>query len=248
VQSDESLATARCIVDACYTEMKLHNCCKPSSKLSRNCRGGFVISDLLVAGSIAVLLVALAIGAKHYADEKTLHLQTCNRHGAILFGLGQYFAEKQSYPVPAQPGISTRFDGRDYLIGGSAGLYQALHQDGNDLLINDGTPRTISDGEADMRADGTQITWLDFDGNLFAAMVQKVAGYYVLMDSYGRPFQYQPAAGDTVNTTFDVWSFGTAAPDDTGTDLSVKNDKERTARWVKNWGQPVDPVVPAAGR
>lgn len=209
-------------------------------------RGGFVMPDLLVAGSIAVLLVAMAVGAARFSEETTQHLLACKMHGTLLTGLEQYFAEHQSYPVPAQPEMSARFDGKDIRIGGAAALYQALHNDGNDLLNRADPVKSPSDGKSDTRPDGTAVSWIDFDGEVFTPMSQTVAGYHVLVDAYGRPFQYEPAApGKTMNQTYDCWSYGKAGDDDTGTDMALKKDTARTARWLKNWGQaPAGPDVP----
>lgn len=223
---------------------------KPRTSPLRDPRAlrGFVLPDLLVAGSIAVLLVAMAVGAVRYSEEVTRHLLACKMHATILNGLEQYFAEHQAYPMPARPELAARHGARDFPIGGAAALYQALHHDGNDLLNRADAVKAPSDGKVDPEPDGMEITWLDYDAEVFGPMVRKAGEHYVLVDPYGRPFQYEPAApGKTVNQTFDCWSFGTADDDDTGGDLALKNDTARTARWLKNWGQPeMDPADPGA--
>lgn len=208
---------------------------------------GFVLPDLLVAGSIAVLLVAMAVGAVRYSEEVTRHLLACRMHATILSGLEQYFAEHQTYPVPAQPQLAARYGEKDFPIGGAAAVYQALHHDGSDLLNRADAVKTPSDGKVDPGPDGLEISWLDYDPSVFGPMVQKAGDHYVLVDPYGRPFQYEIAVpGKTVNQTFDCWSFGTAADEDTGNDLARKSDTVRTARWLKNWGQAIEePGAPA---
>lgn len=212
----------------------------PTARL-RFPRRAFVLPDLLVAGSIAVLLVAMAVGSVRYSEEVTRHLLACKMHATILNGLDQYFAEHQAYPEPARPDLVARYGSKDFPIGGAAALYQALHHDGNDLLIRADAVKTPSDGKVDPGPDGAETSWLDYDENVFGPMVQKAGEHYVLVDPYGRPFQYEIATAEkTVNPTFDCWSFGAAADADTGSDLSAKNDSARTARWLKNWGQRVE--------
>ncbi|MDB6075378.1 MAG: prepilin-type N-terminal cleavage/methylation protein, partial [Verrucomicrobiaceae bacterium] len=57
---------------------------------------------------------------------------------------------------------------------------------------------------------------------------------WLLVDGYGHPFQYTKGGEDSVNTTYDLWSFGESPP--VGKiSREVKQAAAGEGKWIANW-------------
>ncbi|MBL9181954.1 MAG: hypothetical protein JNN17_07425 [Verrucomicrobiaceae bacterium] len=71
-----------------------------------------------------------------------------------------------------------------------------------------------------------------------STMRRKIGNHYLLVDGYGRPFQYikaDPAKKNTLNTTYDLWSYGDDETHLRATSKDTEADPSLGAKWIKNW-------------
>ncbi|HSJ01387.1 MAG TPA: hypothetical protein VK956_02995, partial [Verrucomicrobium sp.] len=62
------------------------------------------------------------------------------------------------------------------------------------------------------------------------------AGQRILIDGYGRPFQYTVGGStNAVNSTYDLWSYGDVEPGPVSEDLETKKSPTKSVTWIKNW-------------
>lgn len=143
--------------------------------------------------------------------------------------LEAYKEKHGQYPSPRKARVMLTIDGQEFDASGALMLYQAIRGDGNDMIDMRG-PSHASDGvleEAEV-ADNLEVV------SLPRSAVQKSSVGYILVDGYGQPFQYSAGTSDSVNPSYDLWSFG-AEKQALRTDKSTKQDAKATAGWIKNW-------------
>jgi hypothetical protein len=71
-----------------------------------------------------------------------------------------------------------------------------------------------------------------------AKMRRKVGNSFILVDGYGRPFQYikaDPEKKNTVNSTYDLWSYGDDETNLRATSKDTEANPAVGAKWIKNW-------------
>jgi len=201
---------------------------------------GFTLIELLIVISIIALLAALTIGGFSYAQVASSRNRTIAAHAAIKSGLEQYKDKFGEYPDIASS-QKTTIAGKDYEIGGALMLYQAITGNGSDM-IKDIKDSTASKDPSTMSADDLKVIAANaMNSALPKQMILKTANGYMLVDGFGRPFQYQKGDAPgvptptTINPTYDLWSFGNAETITTETQLTMKQDAKTTASWIKNW-------------
>lgn len=149
--------------------------------------------------------------------------------------LGRYFDFYGAYPEPAKPNEPIEIESGVLLhVGGAKCLYQALTGDGNDAIKGvSGEAATSSNGTLE-NEERKRIMFKDMP----SSMRSKVGNSYIIVDGYGRPFQYikaDPEKKDTINSTYDLWSYG---DDDTNLRATSKDTEANPAlgaKWIKNW-------------
>lgn len=219
-------------------------------------RQAFTLVEMLITLAIIGLLAALTMGGYTYAMRGSKEKVTRGSFEALKSALERYYADFGEYPEPATPTQQVEIlPNKLYNVGGAACLYQALTGDGFDQIKG---VTAAGSGDATAKSDGKvqgdevlnkKLT--DIPQTIFT----KKNGVYILIDGFGRPFQYTKAAipttsgtgtgtgtgstnnstATTINTTYDFWSYGM---DDTNIQSksidSLKNPKI-AAKWVKNW-------------
>lgn len=190
--------------------------------------------ELLVVMAVIAMLAALTVGVFGYAQQSASLNRTKASHAAIRAALEQYKEKFGEYPAPKSPAQMGEASGGSFRVGSSLMLYQAITGDGTDS-INLPTGGTPSDGNIDKETELPNV----INGGLPKAMILKSAIGYMFVDGFGRPFQYSRSPDpDTVNPTYDLWSFGTvknSMDEAVKYDLSSKKDPNLNAKWVKNW-------------
>lgn len=63
-------------------------------------------------------------------------------------------------------------------------------------------------------------------------MILQTPAGYILVDGFGHPFQYSTGNMDTVNTTYDLWSF---AQDEPIKATRTAKQSPEAGHWIKNW-------------
>lgn len=195
---------------------------------------GFTLIELLVVMSIIALLAALTVGAFGYAQQSASRNRTVAAHAAIKAALEQYKEKFGEYPEAKNPTQMGDASGGSFRTGGAMMLYQSISGDGTDQ-INLPSAGSSSDGKIDKDVDLPNV----INGNLPKAMILRTAAGYMLVDGFGRPFQYSKAPdANTVNPTYDLWSFANIERSSDAAvkyDLASKKDANITAKWIKNW-------------
>ncbi len=198
----------------------------------------FTLIELLVVIAIISILAALTMGTFAYAQQSSSRNRTTAGLSAIVNGLEQYKEKFGEYPEPANPSAMGTGNSAAYRTGGAMMLYQAITGDGYDNIKDadkagpKGSP--TSDGTVDPAERPNSIR-----GDLPKTMVLSTADGYMLIDGFGRPYQYDRPPSDptlpsnSVNVTFDVWSF--AQKEGSDVSLATKKDETKTAVWIKNW-------------
>jgi hypothetical protein len=189
---------------------------------SARCVTGGMLSAIILITFTACLMSG-EVPAK---QNKTVAALLC-----ITAALEQYKEKFGEYPSPANVGIKLTIDGKEFDVGASLMLYQALTADGDDQIITQLKARTSSDGKVDDKElENTVVARRALPEVVF---FKSTMGYLVL-DGYGRPFQYSAGDVQSVNRNFDLWSYGDSAPP-YRTDKTAKQDAAITAKWIKNW-------------
>jgi prepilin-type N-terminal cleavage/methylation domain-containing protein len=209
---------------------------------NRRLVGGFTLIELLVVISIMGLLASLTLMGFRHAQIQSSRNRTAAFHRAIMSGLESYHSDYGEYPEGEGLGEAMEFGKAKYFIGGSLMLYQALSGDGSSHI-------KLSTGggvESNGRVENEELQRIKLAEMPKEMWLQTSKGY-LLVDGFGRPFQYDlgpPKAGPdqaltanttTVNSTYDLWSY---AESETGTTLRSLSDKQDTAisgKWIKNW-------------
>lgn len=210
-------------------------------------RAGFTLTELLVVITIIVLLFALTVGGFTYAQRSASRSRTQIALTSIVSGLNNYNTDFGGYPEPESPAATIEIAQKTYRVGSAQMLYQALSGDGVDQIrgANTEAAEARSDGDIDEK-EGANVKLKDMPKEIWAEMT----GVYFMVDGFGKPFQYtrgvpvdptgvtQTPNAETVNPTFDLWSYGedeeniTAFSVDTLTDPTLK---QASMKWIKNW-------------
>jgi hypothetical protein len=153
----------------------------------------------------------------------------------VAASLGRYFDFNGEYPEPAKPNESIEIEPGVFLqIGAAKCLYQALTGDGNDAIKG-------VVGEAATSSNGTleneELKHIMFK-DMPPSMWRKIGESYIIVDGYGRPFQYikaDPEKKNTINSTYDLWSYGDDETHLRATSKDTEADPAIGAKWIKNW-------------
>lgn len=152
----------------------------------------------------------------------------------IESALERYLEVHGVYPQPANPEETAEIGpGVICRIGGAKCLYQALTGEGNDAIQGSGENAKPSDGIWDDE-DLTRVLFKDMP----SYVRRKIGNHYLLVDGYGRPFQYikaDPDKKNTLNTTYDLWSYGDDETHLRATSKDTEADPSLGAKWIKNW-------------
>jgi prepilin-type N-terminal cleavage/methylation domain-containing protein len=211
---------------------------------------GFTLIELLLVITIIAILAALTISGMGYAQQASSRNRTLASMASIKTGLEAYKEKFGDYPTPKSPTDTSSFGAKTFISGGAKMLYQALSGDGTDAidLGASGASSTPSDGKVDTDEANNKVVF-----ELPRSMVYHATGStdYVLVDGFGRPFQYQKgdanttgAAVTTINSSsYDLWSYGSAPESSIPTgampSLSEKQSDSGAPKasdaWIKNW-------------
>jgi hypothetical protein len=184
------------------------------------------------AGILLGILVLFFGGSERGWPQNAERNRTVSAHATIRVALEKYRETFGEYPSAGKSGMHIKSDGMDFDASSAHMLYQAITGDGTDMI------KIASTTSKPMPSDG-QITEEE-KKNLIGAsevpksMVLKTAAGYMLIDGWGHPFQYTIGGAESVNATYDLWSFGKSRPP-FRTDKPAKQDENSTAAWIKNW-------------
>jgi len=214
---------------------------------------GFTLLELLIVITIIGVLAALTLGAFRFAQESAARNRTISAHATIRVGLEQYKEKWGEYPEPAAPGEQESFTGHTLNVGAAHMLYQALTGDGNSAIRLQTTPvggLGESDGEVKPEEKENALGSTQLPKSMLSPPNAPVGSVMprLLVDGWNRPFQYIKAAPvdpanpaaiakTTINTTYDLWSFGPMTNINmmAGDTLDERRDPTLTASWIKNW-------------
>lgn len=201
---------------------------------------GFTLIELLVVIMVIAILAALSLGAFRYAQESAARNRTVGAHAAIKAALEQYKEKFGEYPEPKNAAATSQIGGSSYRTGGAQMLYQAITGDGSSAIKLSSTAESgesngkVDDNEMENVINGTLPTTLIYPPP--SQLAAGESGERMLVDGWYRPFQYSKGEADTLNPTYDLWSFG---PMKTGASASygidAKRDTVTSATWIKNW-------------
>ena len=122
---------------------------------------------------------------------------------AIKSGLEAYRSDFGEYPRPKLPKTFVKFGSVNYDISGALMLYQVLSGDGTDAIDCKLPPRASNGKIDDEELPYMKLTDMPRD------MWKRIPEGYIIVDGYGHPVQYESANAETLNHTYDLWSFGT---------------------------------------
>ena len=192
----------------------------------------FTLLQTVIVVAIIALLAALLISNMGHPHDKRRPTE------ATLFAINscleRYHDNFGEFPEPANPDETAEvLPGKTYRIGAAKCLYQALTGDGNDAIKGAGNDAKPSDGDWDDE-DLTRVLFKYMPSSMW----RKIGNHYLIVDGYGRPFQYikaDPDKKNTVNTTYDLWSYGDDKTHLRATSKDTEADTQLGAKWIKNW-------------
>ncbi len=148
--------------------------------------------------------------------------------------LERYLEKYGEFPAPTNPDETAELmPGKVYCIGAAKCLYQALTGEGSDAIQGSSDDVTPSNGTFE-DAELKNALFKDMPSQ----MRRKVGDSYLLVDGFGRPFQYRkadPEKNNTVNTSYDLWSYGDDETHLRATSKDTEADPAIGAKWIKNW-------------
>lgn len=210
----------------------------------------FTLVEMLIVLSIIALLAGLTMGAYTYAMRSSKRRVTTGTFEGIKLALDRYYSEFGEYPEPANSGQTADFPpGKPYDVSGAACLYQALTGDGYDELKGVQTDSSGSSDQAPAQSDGKTDGVTEISKKMMAEVPQtiwmKKGSSYIIIDGFGRPFQYIKAAvptsvgttpdATTVNSTYDLWSYSEDEVNTTLKSLDALEKPQASVKWIKNW-------------
>ncbi|MFO0442427.1 MAG: type II secretion system protein, partial [bacterium] len=162
---------------------------------------------LTLVQTVIVLAIITLLAALMLSDSTISHPRSSKRRtteatlNAITATLDRYFDRYGEFPEPVDPDETAEvMPGKVYRIGAARCLYQALTGDGSDAIK----------GAAGEDATSSNGTWEDAELNQFMfkdlpfIMWRKIGDHYLIVDGFGRPFQYlkaDPEKKNTINST-----------------------------------------------
>jgi prepilin-type N-terminal cleavage/methylation domain-containing protein len=193
---------------------------------------GFTLLETVIVVAVIALLAALVLSIN--IDPPNKRRPTEAMMPAIESCLERYHEQFGEFPQPAnQDETAELMPGKVYRIGAAKCLYQALTGDGTDAIQGAGDDAKTSDGVLDDE-DTKRMIFKDMP----AKMRRKVGNSFILVDGYGRPFQYikaDPEKKNTVNSTYDLWSYGDDETNLRATSKDTEANPAVGAKWIKNW-------------
>ena len=203
-------------------------------------REGGIWTKILVFIAVVAILAVFTLGGGHPNRYGTPErFRTVASIAAIRSWLEQYKEKYGHYPIPTAEADSDSgtFGKVEMNCGHAAMLYQAFTGDGNNFVESEDVFTSESDGKLSEEELVNSI-----NGSLPPQMISSAgkkpgeAGPRMLIDGYGRPFQYTPGgSANAVNATYDLWSYGDVKSGVVSEDLETKKSPEKTASWIKLW-------------
>ena len=212
----------------------------------------FTLVEMLIVLSIIALLASLTLGGYTYAMRSSKRRLTTGTFEAVKSGLEDYRTEFGEYPEPANTGTMVEFlPTKSYDVSGAACLYQALTGDGFDQIkgVTGGDSQT--NGTSDGKTEGAEIQNMVMK-EMPQTMWRRMGQSYVLVDGFGRPFQYIKAVvatttgagsssggsnnqANTINSTYDLWSYAEDELNITKKSTDTLENQQLSQKWIKNW-------------
>ena len=201
--------------------------------------------ELMVAIAIIALLASMTLMGFKYAQTAAMRNRTTAFHKAIMSGLTNYNSEFGEYPRPKRPAQSGMFGGKQYSVGGAMMLYQAMSGDGDTEIDLANSTLGASNGKVE-GAETSHVTLHEMP----VEMSRRDTAGWMLVDGFSHPFQYAAPNTNTkalygatttrtdsvtINTTYDLWSFGDDDKNTSNVGLEAKKNETITAKWIKNW-------------
>lgn len=208
----------------------------------------FTLVEMLIVLSIIALLAGLTLGGYTYAMRSSKRKLTTGTFEAVKSALEDYRTEFGEYPEPATTGTKMEFlPNKAYDISGATCLYQALTGDGFDQIKGVTAGDSQTTGTSDGKTEGQEIKNLIMK-EMPQNMWRRMGASYVLVDGFGRPFQYIKAAppgssgggssnsqATTINSTYDLWSYGEDELNISKKSVDTLENQLISVKWIKNW-------------
>lgn len=217
---------------------------------------GFTLAEMMIVISIIVVLAAMTIGGYNFAMRGSKRRTTEATMTAITSSLERYKDQYGEYPEPAaQQEIVQIMPGKSYNVAGARCLYQALRGDGYDAIKGVGSSASGGTSASDGNFDETEASNVIFK-DMPPAMWRKLNGVFFMVDGFFNPFQYVKAptqttsgsagsgggssgggsdAVKTINSTYDLWSYGDDEINFTAKSSDAQSQSGIDAKWIKNW-------------
>ena len=196
---------------------------------------GFTLLQTVIVVAIIALLATLVINGSSAAPRSSKRRTTEASMTAIQSALERYSDKFGEFPEPATPDETAEvMPGKSYRIGAAKCLYQALTGDGNDAIKGAASDDATSSNGTLEDDEIKQVMFKDVP----SYMRRKIGDDYLIVDGYGRPFQYikaDPAKKNTLNATYDLWSYGNDETHLRATSKDTEADPALGAKWIKNW-------------
>jgi prepilin-type N-terminal cleavage/methylation domain-containing protein len=211
-------------------------------------RAAFTLIELLIVITIVALLFALTVGGFSYAQRSAARSKTAATIKAVQSALERYNTEFGEYPEPANPGDTISLRDKTYNVAGAAMLYQAMSGDGFDAIRVAVPPTNAGPSQSDGNIDPNEaknVMLTDMPKEVWRLQGNR----YFMIDGFGNPLQYIRAAPQnvtgaaapaptTINTTYDIWSYGEDEENTMATSLETNAGgplKQASEKWIKNW-------------
>ncbi len=215
----------------------------------------FTLVEMLIVITIIALLASLTMGAYSYAMRSSKRRITTGTFEAIKLALDRYNTEFGEFPEPASKDqMAEIIPGKFYDTSGAACLYQALTGDGYDQIKGVSSPSGSDKSSAgsDGKTEGTDeiknMMLVEVPRTIWTAKNNR----YIIIDAFGRPFQYIKAASSTatgsgssssssssaattINSTYDLWSYAEDEVNITMKSIDTLKDARLSIKWIKNW-------------
>jgi type II secretory pathway pseudopilin PulG len=202
------------------------------ARLQLNRVSGFTLLQTVIVVAIIALLASLVIQGSSPRSSKRRATEASM--SSIQSVLERYLEKYGEFPEPTNPDETAELmPGKSYRIGAAKCLYQALTGDGSDAIQGSSDDATPSNGTLE-DAELKNALFKD----LPSQMRRKVGDSHLLVDGFGRPFQYLKADSEkknTLNTTYDLWSYGDDETNLRVTSKDTEADPALGAKWIKNW-------------